>query len=98
MTSFVGLRVLYDALLLCEHLNGSVQTQLDTPPVALVAVSPTWGGVGSIVCVRHRIHVAIDIIYLEAPAQHVEGENTYLGDNETLTGLITPDRNWIRTT
>lgn len=47
MTSFVGLRVLYDALLLCVHLNGSVQTQLDTPPVALVAVSPTWNGAGS---------------------------------------------------
>lgn len=46
MTSFVGLRVLYDALLLCVHLNGSVQTQLDTPPVALVAVSPTWDGEG----------------------------------------------------
>lgn len=49
MTSFVGLRVLYDALLLCVHLNGSVQTQLDTPPVALVAVSPTWNGEGSMV-------------------------------------------------
>lgn len=45
MTSFVGFRVLYDALLLCRHLNGSVQTQLETPPVARVAVSPTWEGV-----------------------------------------------------
>lgn len=41
MTSFVGFRVLYDELLLCRHLYGSVQTQLETPPVALVAVSPT---------------------------------------------------------